>query len=275
MLDALRIIVKNGAIVLFIVLQIFCFYWIVKYNQRQNQIYFYSSQVYSNYIYEKYGSVISYFNLAEVNDSLIQENKFLLSKTFNQSKIYSTDSSVYKNIPQGYDIISANVVNNSLARRNNMLTLNKGSKDGINSGMGVITAYGLVGIVTDVSEHFSLVLSMLHSKSRISCRIPKNGFIGSLVWDGKDPMILNLEEIQRYAEISVGDSIVTSGYSIVFPENILLGKIKSFSVEPGAFTYTILVEPTQSFFTVDNVYVINHPFKSEKESLENQFVKYE
>lgn len=275
MLDAFRIIVKNGALVLFIVLQIFCFYWIVKYNQRQSQIYFYSSQVYSSYVYEKYEDILSYFNLNKVNDSLIQENKFLLSKSFNQSKTYVFDSSVYKTIPNGYEIISANVVNNSLARRNNMLTLNKGSKDGISSGMGVITAYGVVGIVTDVSENFSLVLSMLHSKSRISCRIPKNGFIGSLVWDGKDPMILQLEEIQRYAQVSIGDSIVTSGYSIVFPENILLGKIKSFTVEPGAFTYSIEVEPTQSFFTLDNVYVINHPYKSEKESLESKSAKYE
>ncbi|NOT37796.1 MAG: rod shape-determining protein MreC [Saprospiraceae bacterium] len=275
MLDALRIIVKNGALVLFVVLQIFCFYWIVKYNQRQGQVFFYSTQVYSNSLYSQYHSILSYFNLRQKNDSIVSENKFLLKKSFSQSKILNIDSSFTLQDSNMYEVIPAAVINNSLSRRNNTLTLNKGALDGVSSGMGVITPFGVVGIVTDVSDHFSLILSLLHSKSRISCRIPHNGFIGTLVWDGKDPKILQLEEIQRYAEIRLGDSIVTSGYSIIFPQNILLGKVKSFTVEPGAFTYTIQVEPTQSFFTLDQVYIINHPYKSEKDMIEKQSEKYE
>lgn len=275
MLDALRIIVRNGALVLFIVLQIFCFYWIVKYNQRQNQIYLYSSQIYTNSIYSKYQSVLSYFKLKQKNDSIVQENKFLLKKSFDNSKVQVLDSLIFQKDSNMYEVIPATVINNSLAKRNNTITLNKGSNDGVSPGMGVITAQGIVGIITDVSEHFSLVLSLLHSKSRISCRIPHCGFIGTLVWDGKDPKVLQLEEIQRYAEIRIGDSIVTSGYSIIFPQNILVGNIKSFNVYPGAFTYTIQVEPSQSFFTLDQVYIVNHPFKSEKELIEKKADQYE
>ncbi|MCC6816531.1 MAG: rod shape-determining protein MreC [Saprospiraceae bacterium] len=275
MLDALRIIVKNGALVLFLILQIICFYWIVKYNQRQSQIYFYSGQVYSNLISLQYQSILNYFSLQQKNDSLAEENKLLLKRTFDQINKSNLDTQLHTLSKNLYEIIPANVVNNSLVKRNNTITLDKGSNDGVSKGMGVITVQGVVGIITDVSEHFSLVLSLLHSKSRISCKIPKSGFIGTMVWDGKDPMKLQLEDIQRYALINIGDSIVTSGYSIIFPQDISVGKITSFHVEPGAFTYTIEATPTQSFFNLDQVYIINHPYRSEKENLEHQSEKYE
>ncbi|MEO6190230.1 MAG: rod shape-determining protein MreC [Saprospiraceae bacterium] len=275
MLNALRIIIKNGSVVLFIVLQIICFYLIVKYNQKQNQIYFYSTQVYSNNFYSKYKSLVSYFNLKSENERIITENALLLKKYYTTCSRKNIDTLLIDSIRFKYQIIPADVVNNSVSKRNNTITLDKGIKDGISVGMGVISDKGLLGIVTDVSEHFSLVMSILHSKSRISCLLPHCGFFGTLVWDGVDPNVLHLEDIQKYAEVRKGDSVVTSGYSIVFPENILVGRVIDLTVESGAFTYTIQVEPNQSFFKLTHVYVINHQYKEEKEWLEKKAEIYE
>ncbi|MEP7196728.1 MAG: rod shape-determining protein MreC [Saprospiraceae bacterium] len=275
MLDALRIIIRHGSIVLFTILQIFCFYWIIKYNQKQSQIYFYSTQVYSNSIHSKFQNLVSYFHLREQNDSLANENAQLIQRYLGSNKNQFVDSSSSSIDTNRYHVIASRIVNNSIAKRNNTLTLDKGIDDGIAQGMGVVSANGVIGIVTDVSKHYSLVMSLLHSKSRISCKISHCGFFGTLVWNGIDPMILQLEDIQRYAEVRVGDSIYTSGFSIVFPENILIGKIKEFKVEPGAFTYSIQVDPSQSFLKLNQVYVINHKLKEEKENLEMKSDKYE
>ena len=275
MLNALRLIVKNGSIILFICLQIICFYWIIQYNQKQKDVYLYSSQLYANKINTKVQSVSDYFRLQKQNDSLIKENANILTKYLTVvSKAYYDTSAILSD-SFNYKVFSARVVNNSISRRNNMITLDKGKLDGINVGMGVVTGKGLVGIVTDVSDHFSLVMSLLHTRSRISCKLLRSGFFGTLIWNGKNPDHLQLEDIQRYADVQIGDSVVTSGYSIIFPQNLLIGVVKEFHVEPGAFTYSMDITPTQSFYQLDKVYIINHPYKEEKQLLESKADNYE
>ncbi len=274
MLNALRVIVRNGSLLLFVILQIICFYWIINYNQKQKQIYNFSTQWHATKVTSKYQSLVSYFNLKVENEKLKDENAGLLKKLFLQSS-FDVDTSSLDSLKSRINIISATIIDNSVAKRNNMITLDKGILDGVDVGMGVVSSNGVVGIITDVSDHFSLVMSLLHSKSRISCQLPHCGFFGTLVWNGLDPNILQLEDIQRYADVRKGDSIVTSGYSIVFPKNILVGTVKDFTVESGSFSYTIQVIPNQSFFNLSRVYIINHVYKEEKEFLEKKADNYE
>ena len=280
MLNALRILIKNGSVLLFILLQLLCFYWIVKYNQNQSKIYFYSKQLIASNILDRYNNFKTYIHLKELSDSLAAENAILLTKSFNKIPVYSKDSltidSSQSNLfYSSYNVVPARVINNSISKRNNTITLDKGGAAGISPGMGVVTNKGIVGIVIDTSAHFSLVMSVLHSNSRISSRLSRCGFFGSLIWTSRDPSVLNLADIQKYADVKLGDSIVTSGYSIIFPENLLIGFVDAYKVEAGSFTYTINVKLSQPLSSIDRVYIIGNKLKGEKEFLESQSEKYE
>ena len=229
-------------------------------------------------IQSRYQRMNSYFNLRERYDSISVENARILSENFNRSQSrFNTPDSLSDSIPiqRIYNLIPANVINNSLDKINNMITLDRGGRDHIAPGMGVITAKGIVGIVTDTSAHYSLVMSMLHSNTSISARLKRSGFIGSLVWNGKDPSIMNLQAIQKYAEVYLRDTVVTSGYSIVFPKNLLIGFVDFYKVEEGSFTYKINVELSQSLTNLELVYVISNNNTGEKEELEKRMLRYE
>lgn len=273
-----KVIVQNGSLVLFIILQALSLFWVVKYNQSQQKIYLHSYQLMVGGIQSRYQRMNSYFNLRERYDSISVENARILSENFNRSQSrFNTPDSLSDSIPiqRIYNLIPANVINNSLDKINNMITLDRGGRDHIAPGMGVITAKGIVGIVTDTSAHYSLVMSMLHSNTSISARLKRSGFIGSLVWNGKDPSIMNLQAIQKYAEVYLRDTVVTSGYSIVFPKNLLIGFVDFYKVEEGSFTYKINVELSQSLTNLELVYVISNNNTGEKEELEKRMLRYE
>jgi rod shape-determining protein MreC len=273
-----RVIVQNGSLVLFIILQCISLFWIVKYNQNQQKIYLHSYQLMAGNIQSRFQNMVSYFHLKEKYDSIATENARILSQFINRSQNAGTapDSSINQLPNQKiYKLIPAKVINNSLDKRNNMITLDKGGSDHIAPGMGVITSKGIVGIVTDTSAHYSLVMSLLHNNTNISARLKRCGFFGSLVWNGKDPSIMNLQAIQKYADVRLGDTIVTSGYSIVFPKNLLIGFVDLYKVEAGSFTYKIDVALSQSMTNIEQVYVISNNSLGEKENLEKRMLRYE
>ena len=121
-----------------------------------------------------------------------------------------------------YNFIVAQVINNSVSNSHNYITLNKGSRDGLHSEMGVVDQNGIVGIVNAVSDNFAVVISLLNPKLRLSCKVKGSSYFGSLVWDGKDARYAVLEEMPRHVKFAKGDTIITSGYSAVFPEGIMV-----------------------------------------------------
>lgn len=273
-----QVIVQNGSLVMFIFLQSLCLFWIVKYNQNQQKIYLHSYQLMVGNVQSRFQHMVSYFNLREKYDSIAVENARIISQNVNkaQSTVPSIDSFLLLNpTRQTYKLIPAKVINNSIDKRNNMITLDKGGMDHIAPGMGVITPKGIVGIVTDTSAHYSLVMSLLHSNTNISARLKRCKFIGSLIWNGKDPSIMNLQAIQKYADVRLGDTVVTSGYSIVFPKNLLIGFVDLYKVEAGSFTYKITVSLSQSMTNLEQVYVISNNSSREKEELEKRMLQYE
>lgn len=278
MLKYAQIIVKNGSVVLFVFLQTLCLIWVIRYNQAQQKIYLHSYQLLATRIQKNVNHTLSYFNLKTRYDSLLSENVGLLETKLNHADILkrTPDTASLQHIfVNPFKVISATVINNSLDRRNNMITLDRGGKDGICPGMGVITPKGLVGIVTDTSHHFSLVISMLHGNTSISARLKRCGFFGPLTWEGRDPAIMKLQGIQKYADVRLGDTVVTSGYSVVFPKNLLMGTVSMYRITPGAFTYDIEVKLSQSMTNLEQVYVIANENKSEKLELEKKISRYE
>jgi rod shape-determining protein MreC len=168
-----------------------------------------------------------------------------------------------------YTFITAKVINASSNKKQNYLTLDKGAKDNVRIKMGVINESGVVGIVSSVSDHFAVVLPILNPSSRISAKIKEKEKIGSLVWDGKDPRIALLEEVPRHIPLVRGDTVVTSGYSSIFPEGIGIGTVLDFKRENDNF-YFIKVELFTNFNQLSYVDVIDYRYAEEQEELERK-----
>lgn len=183
-------------------------------------------------VYDASNNVTSYFYLREENRDLQQQNGLLeseLSKLRLQLRLMSealyADTMTVPEVMKPFDFIVASVTNNSIAMPHNYITLNKGSLDGVQPEMGVLDHNGVVGVVNMVGEHHARVISMLNPDFRLSCKVKGNDAFGSLVWDGKEVDEAVLEELPRHALYNQGDTIVTSGYSAVFPEGIPVGTI--------------------------------------------------
>jgi rod shape-determining protein MreC len=258
--------------IIFLLLEVFCIILMVSNNSFQRSSAISSANKLTGSVYSMVNTIEGYFNLRKTNILLAEENARLHSispnayaKYINQ-KVYVKDT-VYK---QQYEYVFANVVNNSVNRRNNYLTLDKGSLHGIKPEMAVITSSGIVGITKDVSPHFSSVLSVLNKDARISAKIKKNGFFGSLYWEGIDHRSGTLTDIPTHAGIKKGDTIVTNAYSAIFPDNIMIGVIESFSVKPGDNFYSIKVKYNTDFKSISQVYVIRNLLKEEQRKLEER-----
>jgi rod shape-determining protein MreC len=265
MQNFLKLLIAYGVHFLFIILEIFCIYLIVNYNKPQKAIWLNSTNIFATKINNRVDKAVSYIKLEDVNDSLINENARLLQRFIKlDEKLLQSDSS----LSAQYNLIPSTICNSTINLRNNYITLCKGHNSGIEKDMGVISVNGIVGIVKETSDNFALVIPILSGQSNISCSIKKVNAFGSLVWNGYYTKILNLEAIPRHVQIAVGDTIVTSGYSTVFPKNLPVGKISSFSVEEGSYEYNIEVELFNDPSALDVVYVINNTLAKEQKELE-------
>ncbi len=256
--------------IVFLLLEGVCVFLIVQNNNYHNASFVHSANTFTARILESVNEVREYVNLKEVNERLADENAHLLEKLPESFYIGSNDTtyvvdSVYH---QQYSYIKAKVVNNTTNRRNNYLTLNRGSIHGIRPETGVITGSGVVGIVKDVSEHYCTVISLLHKESRISASIKRSGFYGSLIWDGSNPGQADLLEIPKNAEYRIGDTIVTTSFSSLFPEGLVIGTVYKGSIKPGDNFHDIRVKLSTNFSNVSWVYIVTNMHKEERKKLE-------
>jgi rod shape-determining protein MreC len=270
MYNVIQLLVRYGAHILFVVLEILCFYFIISYNKSQKDIFLNSSNVYAAKIANQQAKIVQFTNLKNQNDSLLHENATLIENLI--SIEYSTDKipdadSIYTR----YSLIPATICNSTLNLRNNHFTLCKGSREGIRKDMGVISSHqGIVGIVRNVSPNFAHVMSLLHSQTKISCAIKNRKGHGSLVWKNTDPMRMTMESIPKHEKIAVGDTVITSGYSTLFPRGILIGKIEKYTVPAGNNSYEITVRLFNDLNNVRYVYVIQNRFGEEQSKLERE-----
>ena len=268
MQNLLLLLARYGNFMLFIILEVLCFYLIINYNQSQKEIFLNSSNLFSGYVLDKKENVRSYVGLKTVNEDLHQENARLLQKSF-IARPAITDTSFVQDTTVKFRVIPATIINNSVRQRNNSITLDKGSNHGLQKGMGVISSDGIVGIIRNVSPKYAQVLSVLNSQSRISAKIQGRNYHGNLVWKGWRPTELTLEAVPKHAEVANGDTIITSGYSSVFPPNIMIGTVKEFSVPQGNSNYVIDVSLSNDISKITYVYIIENMDKEEIKRLEN------
>jgi rod shape-determining protein MreC len=270
MRSLLRYLLKNYAFLLLLLLEVVSLILIFNNNSFQRAKYLNSSSRITGSIYNTYNSVTNYFGLARVNKELSEENAMLRSQ-LDALQFINTDSVGIKKLIPGdsvFSFISAMVTNNSVNRQYNYITLNKGRKDGVKIDQGIINSEGVVGIVTNVSESYSVGFSILNKRWGLSAKHKESGAFGPISWDGSDYRYVSLNGIPFHIQLSVGDTIVSSGYSSVFPEGIVIGTISEFQEPVGENYFNIVVELAANFKTLSFVEVIDNVKKEEIKSLE-------
>lgn len=268
MYNVIQFIVRFGNFFLFLLLEIVCLYLIVNYNRAQQEIFLNSANMFVGSINERFDKVKGFMNQYEVADSIARENSVLYQERFNYPFLFDTLNQ-YKDTTFNFKIIPARVINNAINSQHNYFTINKGEQDGIRKGLGVITKNGIVGIVKSTSRHFALVISILNEDIKTSVSIKRNSYFGSLVWDGQDTKVLKIEDLPRHADLKIGDTLQTSGYSLIFPKGILIGTISKIDQKEGTNFYSAPCKIWVDISKLDIVYVIKNNSQPELEKLES------
>nr|WP_301837898.1 rod shape-determining protein MreC [uncultured Prevotella sp.] len=257
---------KHNHWFVFLVLEVVSMVLLFRYNSYQGSVWFSSANAVTGKVYEWDSAVESFFSLSGVNSQLTQRNVFLEQQvrmlddsiarlTRSQEAAVTRLSSM---VPfQGCRLIPAKVVANMVNRYDNLITIDKGSADGVKRDMGVVCGMGVVGIVYLVSEHYSIVIPALNSHSNISCTIQRRGYFGYLRWRGGSSQLAYLEDVPRHAHFKLGDNVVTSGYSSVFPPGVMVGKILHVFNSADGLSYRVQVKLSTDFARLRDVCLVD------------------
>ena len=280
MRNLLNFLLKYNYWLLFILLEVIRFVLLFRFNNYQQSVFFTSANVVAGKVYEVSGGISSYFHLKSVNEDLLDRNMALeqqITNLENRLKDYRIDSITMNSIryleQADYKIFKAHVIRNSLNQADNYITLDKGSSSGIRPEMGVVDGNGVVGIVYKTSPSYSLVISVLNSKSSISCKIIGSEYFGYLKWEYGDSRYAYLKDLPRHAEFNLGDTVVTSVYSTVFPAGVMVGTVDDMSDSNDGLSYLLKIKLATDFGKLGNVRVISRSGQGEQRELENMSTK--
>jgi len=268
----LQLLHSYRAFLLLLFIEIICLWLLIGNNPYHSAAFFRTSNAITGNMYKAKENITQYFSLPRINEGLASDNarlRELLSQT--QVPIIvntETDSLRLRNGVYNFDYLAAKVINNSTRFTHNYLTINKGRSSGVEAGMGVISANGIVGKVMSVSENFATVSSLLNIDVYVSTYLKRNNTFSSVHWDGRNIEETKLMYVPRHIQLEKGDTIVTSGYNSIFPENLLVGFIDDFSLDETASFYDIDVKLSNDFSRLAYVYVIKNPLKEERLQLE-------
>lgn len=270
MKNLLNFLYRNNFFFVFLFLEFICILILIKNNGYQGSSLLNSSNQISSRIYELESNAKEYLLLKDENERLSKMNIFLMNRiklgyAAIPLKTYKKNDTLYR---QEYEFMNGKAINSSVNKRNNYLTLNIGTQQGVTHDMAVITSDGIIGIVKDVSENFSSAMSILHKDVRVNCQLKKDGTYGPLIWDGIDYRFSNLTDIPTNAKMKKGDTVITSSLSGIFPEGILVGFVESYEQRPNESFYTVKVRLSADFKKVNYVSVIKYNYKTERDSLE-------
>lgn len=257
---------KHNHWFVFLVLEVVSMVLLFRYNSYQGSVWFSSANAVTGKVYEWDSAVESFFSLSGVNSQLTQRNAFL------EQQVRMLDDSIARLTRsqeaavtrlssmdpfQGCRLIPAKVVANMVNRYDNLITIDKGSADGVKRDMGVVCGMGVVGIVYLVSEHYSIVIPALNSHSNISCTIQHRGYFGYLRWRGGSSQLAYLEDVPRHAHFKLGDNVVTSGYSSVFPPGVMVGKVLHVFNSADGLSYRVQVKLSTDFARLRDVCLVD------------------
>ena len=279
-------IYRYRAFLVFVILEVLSFYLIIRNNSYHSASFYTSSNQYVGMVLDFQKDVSDYFRLATVNNALARENAELRQQLYRYRSGELPDSIVagtdnLQNIwlpsqmppdslpPPSYRLVPAKVINNSIRKVNNFITLDVGTADNIWPGMGVICADGVVGRVKAASAHYATVTSLLHGQTLVSARVKSTDAFGSVKWqEGNDFLTASLDYIPLHVQLTKGDTVVTSGYNAIFPEGVMIGTVRSFAKELDKSFYTIQLNLSVDFVRLSYVYVVENKRQEEREELE-------
>lgn len=271
MRNLLEFLAKYNHWFVFLILEVVSMVLLFQYNSYQGSAWFSSANAVTGKLYEWDANVESFFSLTKVNQELTQRNAYLeqeVQKLSDSLVCVTKDSSIYHRdqfaLLRNYRLIPAKVVANSIDKPGNLMTIDKGSADGIHKDMGVISGTGVVGIVYLVAEHYAIVIPVLNTKSNISCMIQNRGYFGYLRWKGGVSDLAYLEEVPRHAHFKLGDYVVTSGYSAVFPPGVRVGRILHVFNSADGLSYRVQLRLSTDFARLRDVCVIDDAAMKER-----------
>lgn len=282
MRNLLQLVIRFGGLLMFLFLEVICFYLIVNFNKRHNQIFLNSSNAVVGFVYKRYANTRDYFKLDEQNAQLLQDNQQLVTRVEQlESKLERLEERMRDSLPdrarendadewRNFDFIGAKVINNSVTANNNLLTLDKGKTAGVVRHAGVINGKGIVGVVRNASANYASVMSVLHRQSRVSVSVKDKSYFGALIWKGNHPKKVNVEAVPKHADFEKGDTIVTSGYSYLFPKGIVVGTIDTFWVPDGNNFFEIEVTLVNDLSKLEHAYICINKNREELLTLERE-----
>lgn len=262
---------RYGHLFVFLLLELLFIGLYVQFNNYPRAATFSTANRVASGFYSLTYKVERFFTLSAENERLAEEN-MRLRQIINASDTSETgdfpiDSIVDDSLD--YTYIHGRAIENSIKRATNFVTINRGRADGVEPYMGIINSDGVVGIVSHVSEHFCAANSLLNVNTRISATLEGSGNFGTLIWDGEDPKIALLKEINIHVPVKTGDRVLTSGFSGIFPRGLLIGTVKTVERKAESNFYEISVDLAVDFGRLDNLYIIKYPLRSELDSLQN------
>jgi len=265
-------LIKNKYFLLFVFLQIIAISLTVQSHSYHKSKFINSANAFTGSVYNNFISFNNYLNLKTQNKQLLEENthlKNILSK-LNQKgtdkQLNKIDSLIYN---QKYSYLKATIIKNEYTKTNNRITINKGSNDGITPELGVISSKGIIGITTNTSSNYAIVMPIINENSRINAKLLNNTHFGTLTWNGENHNIIQFEDLPIQSNIKIGDTIITGGRSTIFPEGILVGTIKDFKIDNNKYTI-INVDLFNDMSALYNINIITNFDKDEILNLENE-----
>ncbi len=270
MRNVVTFLLKNYFFFLFVLLEIISVFLVAENNYYQGAVIINSTSDFTGGFLRSLSNFGGYLTLNDANIILAEENARFHNQ--NQNSFIKTDTNTFfvndTLFRQEFVYIAAKVISNSTNRRNNYLKLNKGRRQGITKDMAVVAPNGVVGQVIEVSENFSSVMSVINSHSRVSAKLKKSNQVGTLIWNGDNYRYGTLIDIPLHVQMQIGDSVITSGYSHIFPEGHLIGLVEDYQIEKGGNFYTVKVAFTLDYNKIFYVYVIKSLLRKELQQLE-------
>lgn len=270
MQQIINFIIRNKTFLLFLLLFSVSVIFTIQSHSYHKSKFINSANFLTGGIYNTFNNFSSYFNLKSQNEILAEENNYLKSILYNSENVKDSvfiDSFSYG---KSYRVVTANVIKNSYSATDNVLLINRGANDSIEQDFGVVTSKGVLGIIDETSGNYATVISILNTTSQISAQLKKTNHFGSLIWNGNSPNIVQLIDVEKIAPVKIGDTIVTSGRSSIFPKGIQIGVVQDFELDAAENFYEINVKLFNDMTNLEHVYIIKNNDAEEITNLLNQ-----
>ena len=263
--------------VLFLILEVLSGWMLFRFNAYQGSVWFTQANAVAGQVLDYEAKLLQFIHLKDLNGQLTQdilqlqqENDSMRTLLAQLTQDSSYTQKIQADLLAGEKLIPAHVISNSIKQKDNFITLDKGSKDGIRTEMGVVSGTGIVGITYLVSKHFSVVLPILNTHSNISCRLRGTNYFGSLKWSGGSPLQAYMDDIPRHARCKIGDVVETSGFSSVFPAGIFVGKVIQINNSKDGLSYRLEVQLSTDLAKIRDVCIVSNSRQAELDSLQRQ-----